>query len=539
MSNFQNPILSGFHPDPSLCRVGEDFYLVTSSFEYGPGLPIVQSRDLIHWRQIGHVLERSSQLPLPNVAPSGGIYAPTLRFHDGTFYVITTNVTHGGNFVVTATDPAGPWSDPFWIADAEGIDPSLFFDDDGRCYYTGNGNPAHSLYEGHHTVWMQEFDIQKMRLVGEKRILVDGGSDIAQEPIWIEGPHLYKINGWYILLAAEGGTGEDHSVVVFRSPHVAGPYESYPGNPILTNRYLDAERPSPITSTGHGDLCQTPGGDWWMVLLACRPYPPGNEGFYNMGRETFLVPMIWQDGWPITRDGTGNLLSSYPRPNLPEHRWANEYGNGGFSLRDEFAETKLRTYWNFLGATEAPWASLTARPGFLRLELRPQELAQRGTPSFVGQRLRHAAFAATTLLEFQPADSSEAAGLVVIQNNAAFYSLAVSLQDGVRFLRLLKKSAADTHLEVRATVPIGSGPLRLKIEGLDHDYGFSYAEENGPWRVLRDGEDGRILSTKSAGGFVGAYLGLYAITRGPVSGNHADFERFEYIGYVKGSDAHD
>jgi xylan 1,4-beta-xylosidase len=421
MRYFQNPILSGFHPDPSLCWVNDDCYLVTSSFEYGPGLPIFQSRDLVHWRQVGHVLTRPAQLPLSEAAPSGGIYAPTIRYYQGTFYIITTNVTHGGNFVVTAQDSAGPWSDPFWIAGAEGIDPSLFFDDDGRCWYTGNGNPVESLYEGHHTVWLQEFDPSEMRLIGEKFVIVDGGSDITQQPIWIEGPHLYKIEGRYYLLAAEGGTGENHSVVIFRSDNVTGPYESYAGNPILTNRDIDLATPSPITCTGHADLCQTPQGEWWMTLLACRPYPPTADGCYNTGRETFLVPMDWADGWPITRDRSGVLLHAYPAPNLPEHTWEDDYGSGEFEMRDNFDALLLNGRWNFLRTTEHTWANLSARRGFLRLTLRPEQITEPGIPSFVGLRQRHATFCASTALDFSPAAEYETAGIAVIQNNTAFY----------------------------------------------------------------------------------------------------------------------
>ena len=527
---FQNPILSGFHPDPSLCWAGDDCYLVTSSFEYGPGLPIFQSRDLVHWRQVGHALTRPEQLPVSDATPSGGIFAPTIRHHQGTFYIITTNITHGGNLVVTAQDPAGPWSDPFLIADAPGIDPSLFFDDDGRCWYTGNGDPVRSLYEGHHTLWLQEFDPREMRLIGEKRVIVDGGTDITKKPIWIEGPHLYKRDGRYYLLAAEGGTAEDHSVVVFRSDLITGPYASFPVNPILTNRHLDPDRPMPINWTGHGDLFQTPRGEWWMVLLACRPYPPVAEGCFSTGRETFLVPMDWEAGWPVTRDGTGHLLSSYPVPDLPTHPWEDDYGSGDFTLRDDFAGPRLRAEWNFLRTPEHPWASLTERPGSLRLAVRPERLTGPGTPSFVGLRQRHAAFSASTEIEFQPATEEEGAGLVAVQNNTAFYLLEVGLRGGGRVLRLLKQSTPQEGPEVRREVPVSDGRLRLKIEGQGKDYAFFYAGADGPWQTLCDGEDGKILSTRHAGGFVGAYLGLYATSQGKASSSHADFDGFEYSG---------
>ena len=459
---FQNPILSGFHPDPSMCRVGDDFFLVTSSFEYFPGLPLFQSRDLVHWRQAGHIINRPSQLPGQYARPSGGIFAPTLRFHEGVFYLITTNIDGGGNFVVTATDSAGPWSDPFWIEGAEGIDPSLFFDDDGRCWYAGNGNPVHSLYEGHHTIWLQEFDIRTMRLIGEKRVIVDGGSDITQQPIWIEGPHVYKKDGRYYLLAAEGGTAEDHSVVVFRSDSITGPYEFCPGNPILTNRDLDPARPDPITCTGHGDLVQTRTGEWWMVLLACRPDPPGLGNDSNMGRETFLVPVSWQDGWPVTADGTGRLAASYAVPDLPAHPWADGYGLGEMHWHDDFGGARLRPEWNRIGPPGGPeetWHSLAARPGFLRLIPRPQGLTEPDQPSFLGVRQRHKAFTAETALEFHPAAEGDAAGLVMMQNPARL------LRSGVCAVRGADPAAphqTSPRRRGRAGGPRGSAPVRGK-----------------------------------------------------------------------------
>lgn len=531
MMHFQNPILSGFHPDPSICRVGDDFFLVTSSFEYFPGLPLFQSRDLVHWRQAGHILDRPSQLPGPCPGPSGGIFAPTLRFHEGVFYLITTNIAGGGNFIVTATDPAGPWSDPFWIDGAEGIDPSLFFDDDGRCWYTGNGNPVQSLYEGHHTIWLQEFDVRAMRLTGEKRVIVDGGTDIAKQPIWIEGPHLYKKDGRYYLLAAEGGTEEDHSVVVFRSDSITGPYESYPGNPILTNRDLDPARPSPITCTGHADLVQTQTGEWWMVLLACRPYSPGAENYSNMGRETFLVPATWQDGWPITADGTGHLAAAYAAPDLPAHPWADGYGLGEMHWRDDFGGARLRSEWNRIGPPEETLNSLTARPGFLRLMPRPQGLTGPDQPSFLGIRQRHEAFTAETELEFRPTAEGDAAGLAMMQNRRGYYALECLQAGGQIQLRLLKQAPEDgAALEVRAETSLSRGRVALRVDVQGSGCAFFYAEADGPWRLLRGGEDGKVLSTRRAGGFVGAYVGLYATCRATAPSGTADFDSFTYHG---------
>jgi alpha-N-arabinofuranosidase len=289
---FGNPVLPGCHPDPSICRAGDDFYLVTSTFEWFPGLPVFHSRDLVHWRRIGHALDRPEQLPLDGVPASGGLYAPTLRHHDGTFYLVCTLVDGpewSGHFVMTASDPAGPWSDAHRL-DGEGIDPSLFFDDDGRAWCTGT-RPT-GRYEGHTEIWLREFDPAALALTGEEHVIWDGALKGA---IWSEGSHLYKAGGRYYLLTAEGGTALDHAVMVARADAVTGPYEGNPRNPILTNRNLGAGHP--IVGAGHADLVETPGGEWWMVLLAMRPH---HGDRCALGRETFLAPVVWEDGWPAT-----------------------------------------------------------------------------------------------------------------------------------------------------------------------------------------------------------------------------------------------
>ncbi|HTN37946.1 MAG TPA: glycoside hydrolase family 43 protein, partial [Arachidicoccus sp.] len=215
---YNNPLLGGFYPDPSICRVGEDYYLVNSSFEYFPGLPIMHSKDLVNWEQIGNAMNRNAQFSLAGGRVSRGLFAPTIRFHDGVFYIICTNVTKGGNFIITSTDPKGPWSDPIYLPEVNGIDPSLFFDDNGKAYITYNSIPPDDqpLYNGHRTIRLIEYDFRQKKTTGKNRIIVNGGSDISRHPVWIEGPHLYKIKGLYYLMCAEGGTAEDHSEVIFR-----------------------------------------------------------------------------------------------------------------------------------------------------------------------------------------------------------------------------------------------------------------------------------------------------------------------------------
>ena len=294
---YTNPILPGYYPDPSVVAVGKKFYLVNSTFAHWPGIPIHESEDLVHWKLIGHALSDPTKVTFDGLGISRGVFAPSIHFHDGLFYVINTLADAGGNFFVTAKNPAGPWSDPVWLKEIDGIDPAFFFDADGKAYILNNGPPEGSPeYQGHRAIWIQQFDIQAGKVTGPRKVIVNGGADFSKQPIWIEGPHLYRLNGWYYLMCAEGGTERNHSEVVFRGKSPWGPFEAFSGNPILTQRDLSPGRADPVTNAGHADLVQKRDGSWWAVFLASRPY----EGFrFNTGRETFLLPVTWKDGWPV------------------------------------------------------------------------------------------------------------------------------------------------------------------------------------------------------------------------------------------------
>ena len=514
---YQNPILPGFYPDPSICRVEDDYYLITSTFEYFPGLPIFHSRDLVHWRQIGHVLDRPSQLPLDEIRPSGGLYAPTIRYHNGTFYVINTLVSgkdKSGNFIVTATDPAGPWSEPYWLDDAPGIDPSLLFDDDGRTWYVGNRDNPNSEYVGDTEIWLQELDLQTMQLMGEKHFLWRGA---MRQAMWAEAPHIYKINGQYYLMIAEGGTGHEHSVTIARSDSITGPYEGNPCNPILTHRHLGWSYP--IVGTGHGDLVETQNGEWWMVMLAMRPV---DGYFHNLGRETFLAPVIWEKEWPIVAPGVGKVLESGVAPNLPAHPWPQT------PTCDHFETDSLDYAWNFIRTPREPFYSLTERPNFLRLNLRPETLMEQVNPSFVGRRQQYINFTARVAMEFTPQSVNECAGIALLQNDAYQIRCTVTLQDaGNVVVQLTRREAGeDTLLSETA---VSAGRLYFKVEVTGQSYHFFVTNQLENWTALGDAVDGRVLSTNLAGGFTGAYLGMYASSNGQPSNNHADFDWFEIL----------
>ena len=517
---FLNPILPGFYPDPSVCRVGDEYFLVNSTFAWFPGVPIFRSRDLVNWTQVGHVLDRPSQLNLDGLGVSEGIFAPTIQHHDGTFYVVTTMVggRDGGNFYVTARDPAGPWSEPRRLKDVDGIDPSLFFDDDGRAYLAHNGPPPdrRPLYDGHRAIWLHEFDLAAgATRAGSAKIIVNGGTDLARRPVWVEAPHLYKRGGYYYLIAAEGGTGPAHSVVVFRSRDVWGPYVPFE-RPILTQRHLPATRVMPVTCTGHADLVETQTGEWWVVFLGSRPY---ERTLTNIGRETFLLPVRWEaDGWPAILSGDEAVPRVLKRPDLPAQKPAETPHNGSFTWRDEFDAERLHPAWNFLRTPRESWHALDRKRGGLLIEPRPVDLSARGNPSLIARRQQHANFSARTTMSISD-DRRVDAGLVAFQNETHYFFAGVRVGAGGGHEIFLERSAGKRsprggEIVARAPLPAQLDAIELKVAAAGRSYSFSYrVGEGGDWTELAADVDGGILSTDVAGGFVGSYVGMFARIR--------------------------
>lgn len=529
---YTNPILAGFYPDPSICRVDKDYYLVSSTFAYFPGIPVFHSRDLVHWELIGHVMDRAEQMDLTGFGVSRGIFAPGIRYHDGTFYLTCTLVDGKNNFVCTAKDPAGPWSNPHWLPEINGIDPCLFFDGP-KTYIVYNSIPPNdkSLYNGHRTIRMRSFDLANLKVMDDERIIVNGGTDISKKPSWIEGPHLIKKDGYYYLIAAEGGTGYDHSVVAFRSPTIDGNFIPYEHNPILTQRNLDSSRNFPITSTGHADLTETEKG-WEAVFLGCRPY----EGdYYNTGRETFLVPVEWKEGWPHLNPGQDRVQFRYPAP-LPsvDSKTAQPY-SGNFSYHDDFKTAALGKDWMFLRTPKEKWYSLKPATG-LSLKLRPFTCAGKENPSFLARRQQHLNCTVSTAISFHAATANEKAGLVVFQNEDHFYYLAASVENGksvVQLYRSLLVPADSNRMELLVSYPLAAGKeglIYLKINCDEDSYSFYASNDRIRWEALREGLDARYLSTRTAGGFVGCTFALYATSLGKLSSSVATYRWFFYEG---------
>ncbi|MNM56086.1 Beta-xylosidase [compost metagenome] len=389
-----------------------------------------------------------------------------------------------------------------------GIDPSLFFDDDGAVYLLNNDEPPGTArYDGHRAIWMQRMDMARMQPVGPRKVLIDGGVEPEKNPIWIEGPHIYKRDGWYYLSDAEGGTGPQHSQVVLRSRDVWGPYVPYSNNPILTQRDLPVDRPLPITNAGHADLVEGPDGTWWAVFLASRNY---QQRHYNTGRETFLLPVQWRDGWPEILPADQTIPYVAPAPSWMRGEATQALFTGNFVHRDEFDAPELASGWLRVRVPKLAWADLTTRPGALAVHPLREGLDTLHNPAFLGRRQQHLRFEASTAMS-RPAPGV-AAGLAAFQSEAYWYFLGVRSLSADRVTIFLEGRDGGGATHTLATRDLDARTaLRLKIVGDEGNYAFAFDTDDGRgWQTLASKVDGTVLSTDRAGGFVGALLGPFA-----------------------------
>ncbi|MDQ0226168.1 glycoside hydrolase family 43 protein [Metabacillus niabensis] len=509
---YLNPILPGFYPDPSIVKVGEDdFYLVTSSFEYFPAIPIFHSKDLLNWKQIGSVLTRDSQVNLRNSRSSGGLYAPTLRYDNGTFYLISTDVSGTGNFYVTATDPQGPWSDPIKIPYGN-IDPSLMFDDDGKVYVTVQNGAG---YESH--IIQYEINIQTGEALTSPVVISNG--DGGQ---WTEAPHLYKIRGIYYLLCACGGTGEDHRAIISKSSQPYGSFEML-NTPILTHNQMNDH---PIQNIGHADFVEDSNGNWWAVFLGTRPV---NQKYTILGRETFLAPINWtEDGWPMIDNNEGIVNGVMETTNLTGNYKLEEF----FLDKDDFEQDRLDLTWFHLRAKCEKNYSLTDRKGWLSLHGGPDNLSdEKGTPTFICKPQKHIKMELSALLEFEPENDGEEAGLSVRLNENAHYEIAVKQVNGERVVVALKTIQGHTEEMTRSLLQ--NKRIKLSIMSDDEDYHFRFAEEGEEWKCLGKSQLASLSKEENGGYgsvFTGVCLGLYATGNGKASSTPAFFDWVQYKG---------
>jgi xylan 1,4-beta-xylosidase len=535
MPVIRNPILRGFNPDPSIVRVGDDYYIATSTFEWYPGVQIHHSRDLVHWRLLTRPLTRASQLNMVGDPDSCGIWAPCLTFADGLFHLVYTDVKRYGrasqpgaggatfrdfhNYLVTSATIDGPWSDPVYL-NSSGFDPSLFHDEDGRKYLVNmlwDHRPGANRFAG---IVLQEYSAGERRLVGARRNIFRGTAIGLTE-----APHLYRRGGFYYLITAEGGTNWGHAVTMARSRSIDGPYELHPDTYILTAR----DRPDAgLQRAGHADLVDTRDGETYIVYLCGRPLR--NRGRCTLGRETAIQPMVWaDDGWlrTVDRDAMPQVEAAAPR--LPAHPFPSSAERADFDATDLPIDFQwLRTPW-----PEELW-SLTARRGHLRLYGR-ESVGSVFRQSIVARRQQAHCFTASTRLEFEPEHFQQLAGLICYYNSAKFHYFHVSHDEAVgKHLRVM--SALPDQIQSDAFTPpipiAANAPIELRVEVDEERLLFAYRVGDGDWRWLPQVFDASILSDEATApglpNFTGAFVGM-ACHDTSGSGRPADFDWFEYV----------
>ena len=533
---FKNPILAGGYPDPSICRVGDEFFMVNSSFEYFPALPIHKSKDLVNWELVGHGLNRleqvSGQINLIDVQSNGGIHAPTIRFHNGKYYIITTNVYYdeikqrstATNFIITSPKPEGPWSNPIVIRGAPGIDPDVFFDDDGRLWYAGNHQPSDPSFSGETEIWMQELNPKNFQLIGQRFFAWRG----ACGGVWAEGPHIYKKDGNYYLLIAEGGTSFNHSIMVAVSDKITGPYTTNERNPIFSSRHLSYD--NWVHSTGHGDLVELEDGRWYIVMLGVRGDLKRKS---NMGRETFIAPVSWEREpydwkerkilWPVIAPQSGKILKNNPII------FSETIENKGTFYVDDFNETDLGLEWNYRRAPMQNMFDLVSNPGSLRVYTNTNILHERKRANFIGIKQTESEFSFEAKMTFSPSSDSDESGIAIVQKDNNFLSLTIKQLNEDIFLELKLINNVVTSIASKIIDHKCSLPIQLKVESYQNSYRFYYALKNDDFQLFAETPASHLLSY----GYTGAHIGLYTTSNGQMSTGYADFDQVEYTSVKK------
>ncbi len=499
MAYVSNPIRKGFYPDPSLCRVGNTYYCVHSSFGCAPGIPVFRSQNLVEWEQIGHALVREDQLRLKGAEISGGIYAPTIRYHKGIFYITATNVTIGHSFYITAEKAEGPWSDPWDLKNAPGIDPSLYFEGE-KCYYIGQRQKAEAAYFGDCEIWIQELNLTNHQLTGKPAVLWDGAMKQCR---WPEGPHLYRRGDYYYLLIAEGGTEYHHSISVARSHRLFGPYESCPDNPVFTHRHLGHR--CPIQNVGHGDFVDTPSGDWYILMLGTRLL----EGRAELGRETFLADVSWEDDWPVINAGEGKLRRQQRVG--PEGEQEDPRG-----IRPGAKETRYEIQWKkpldlrLVGVRGflPDMGACSMKNGVLLLPAAKKGLETPGVLPFLAVRMESRQFCISVQTNVARMNDASMAGLACFYDEKNYLLLGVDKGSDEMSLSVVscvggrRRRLAQRKINGEKT---DGAAFALRLEGRQQKAALYAAEE-----CLMADVDLGYMSSEAAGGFVGCLLGVYA-----------------------------
>lgn len=498
MEKILNPIIPGFYPDPSIIRVEDNFFIVNSSFEYFPAIPVWQSKDLKNWKQIANAINRVEQnLDLQDVNPSGGVQAATIRHHDGIYYITSTRIKKEWprldyHFVITAKDPAGPWSECHFIEDAEGIDSSLFFDDDGKAYFLANRQKENAESGNDTEIWICEFDLNNFKLIGQKHAIWGGTGGI-----YPEGPRLFKKNGFCHLLIAEGGTLHNHTTTFARSNSVFGPYESSSRNPVMTHRFL--EKTYPIQNVGHADMVELEDGSWWGVCLGSRPrggfYEGGNTiysfgGYYrNLGRETFLFPIVWPPDnlSPVFSPATNKIDFEY-ESNLPPVL------NPDVSV--DFSAESLSLKWLTIAE---PAKNLYAR----KEEAIVLNLQDSFEKTFFGYRQVSWRFKTSFIADFENLKNGDCFRFVAQIKPDAYLALNIQVLDGLEI-----SCFAASGEQFVATTATSLSTLTITLTGNDQDYTFSIPELEFSHKL-----DGREISCDMTDSHTGVLLGFSGVSQ--------------------------
>ena len=509
---FYSPILQGCYPDPAITRKGDDYYMVCSSFAMFPGVPIFHSKDLVNWTDLGGVLNNVSEFNPHDTGISQGVYAPGITYnpHNDTFYMIVTAFTGNmGNIIVKTKDPMKGWGSPIKL-DFNGIDPCIFFDDNGKGYIVHNDAPdtGKELYKGHRVIKVWEYDIEKDNVIpGTDKIIVDGGVDITKKPIWIEAPHLYKKNNHYYLMCAEGGTGDDHSEVVFISDSPIGPFKPASNNPILTQRYFPQDRSDKVDWAGHADLVLGPDNKYYGVFLGIRP---NDKNRVNTGRETFMLPVDWSGVFPVFENG---LVPLEPKIKMPKGVIENKTGkdgffpNGNFTFTENFTSEKLNYRWIGLRGPREKFISITKKG----LQITPFEvnIKEIKPTSTLFYRQMHNTFSFETTIDYKPESQKDLAGIVCLQNERFNYVFGITKKGKDTYILLERTEKGQSAIIASAKIEIKKN-FRLQVKATGDSYKFSYALNGTDFENLGGSVSGDILSTNVAEGFTGALVGLYA-----------------------------
>ncbi|WP_330746060.1 glycoside hydrolase family 43 protein [Chryseobacterium sp. CP-77] len=517
---FYSPILQGCYPDPSITKKGDDYYLVNSSFSMFPGVPIFTSKDLVNWKQVGHVLDRPSQLKVENSGVSHGIYAPDIKYnkHNDTFYMITTQFAGGiGNMVVKTKDPSKGWSEVQKL-NFEGIDPSVFFDDDGKAYIVHNDAPPKGTeqYNGHRVIKIWDYDLEKDQVVaGSDKIIVNGGVDLSQKPIWIEGPHIYKKNGKYYLMCAEGGTGGNHSEVIFMADSPKGPFVPAKNNPILTQRYFPRDRKEKVDWAGHADLVEGPDGQWYGVFLAIRPNVSNRV---NKGRETFILPVDWSGTYPVFQNG---LVPMKPKLKMPQgvQNQTGQSGffpNGNFTYNDKLTDKNLDFRWIAMRGPRESFITVTKNG--VKVNPFATNIKALAPVSALFHRLQHEDFETSVTLDFKPKSGKELAGITCYQSETFNYVFGITKKDKDFYIVLERTEKGQSKLIASEKISL-SKPVKLQVVADKDQHSFNYSLDGKNFKNLGGPVSGDILSTDVAGGFTGSLIGLYSTSSNDIIPN--------------------